>query len=118
MDSLNSHTKQIVLVFLLFISSFSGFAQKGMERKQLFDYDWKFYLGDASEAKANNFNDESWRKLDLPHDWSIEGQIQPKTQLGTRAGFSRQVLAGTAKPLKRLRNGEAKAFPFISKVFT
>lgn len=87
MDSLNSHTKQIVLVFLLFISSFSGFAQKGMERKQLFDYDWKFYLGDASEAKANNFNDESWRKLDLPHDWSIEGQIQPKNPTGNAGGF-------------------------------
>ena len=36
-----------------------------MERKQLFDYDWKFFLGDVSEAKAYDFNDESWRIKNL-----------------------------------------------------
>ena len=36
-----------------------------MERKQLFDYAWKFFLGDVSEAKANDFNDESWRIKNL-----------------------------------------------------
>jgi len=87
MDSLNSHTKQIVLAFMLFVSSFSGYAQNSMERKQLFDYDWKFFLGDASEAKATDFNDANWRKLDLPHDWSIEGQIHPKNPTGGGGGY-------------------------------
>ncbi|HET6557229.1 MAG TPA: glycoside hydrolase family 2 TIM barrel-domain containing protein [Prolixibacteraceae bacterium] len=58
-----------------------------MERKQFFDYDWKFFLGDASEAKANNYNDQSWRKLDLPHDWSIEGKIHPKNPTGGAGGY-------------------------------
>jgi len=92
MYSLNSHTKkyftkQIVLTFILVASSFSAYAQSGVERKQLFDYDWKFFLGDASEAKANDFNDESWRKLDLPHDWSIEGKILPKNPTGGAGGY-------------------------------
>jgi beta-galactosidase len=92
MYSLNSHTKYyftkpIVLVFILFISSFSGYAQNGMERKQLFDYDWKFFLGDASEAKSNDFNDASWRSLDLPHDWSIEGRVNPKNQTKGAGGY-------------------------------
>jgi beta-galactosidase len=92
MDRFNSHnensfTKQIVLAFLLFFSSFIGYAQYGMERKQLFDYDWKFFLGEVSEAKSNNFNDENWRKLDLPHDWSIEGKIQPKNPTGGGGGY-------------------------------
>ena len=43
------------------------------ERKQLFDYSWKFFLGDAASAQSKDFNDENWRNLDLPHDWSIEG---------------------------------------------
>ena len=49
------------------------------------DADWKFHLGDdwpyalhldkagASEGPAAvKFNDQSWRKLNLPHDWAIE----------------------------------------------
>jgi beta-galactosidase len=92
MYNLNSYkknhlAKQIVLAFILFTSSFSIFAQNNQERKQLFDYDWRFFLGDVPEAKANDFNDDSWRKLDLPHDWSIEGQIQPKNPTGNAGGF-------------------------------
>ena len=92
MKRLNSYkrqyfAKQIVLVLILFISFFSGYAQNGMERKQLFDYDWKFFLGDAPEAKTNDFNDESWHKLDLPHDWSIEGKIHPKNTTGGGGGY-------------------------------
>ena len=92
MGSFNLHrknyfTKQIVLVFMLVVGSFSGYAQNGVERKQLFDYDWKFFLGDAPDAKSNNFNDESWRKLDLPHDWSIEGKVNPKNPTGGGGGY-------------------------------
>ncbi|WP_238987185.1 sugar-binding domain-containing protein [Confluentibacter flavum] len=83
----NYFAKQIVFAFILFISFFSGNAQNGMERKQLFDSDWKFFLGDAPEAKADDFNDSSWRKLDLPHDWSIEGQIDPQNPTGKGGGY-------------------------------
>jgi beta-galactosidase len=79
--------KQIGFAFILLISFFSGYAQNGMERKQLFDYDWKFFLGDAPEAKANDFNDAGWRKLDLPHDWSIEGKIHPKNPTGPNGAY-------------------------------
>ncbi|WP_254920943.1 glycoside hydrolase family 2 TIM barrel-domain containing protein [Flavobacterium sp. ov086] len=58
-----------------------------MERKQLFDYNWKFFLGDDAEAKTSNFNDTSWRNLDLPHDWSIEGKIHPKNTTGAGGGY-------------------------------
>jgi beta-galactosidase len=92
MYSLNSNkeksfTKQIVLVFILFLSSFSGYAQNDMERKQLFDYNWKFFLGDTSEAKSIDFNDTSWRSLDLPHDWSIEGKVNPKNPTKGAGGY-------------------------------
>ena len=42
------------------------------EREILFNDDWKFYLGDPSNASDKNFDDSSWRNLTLPHDWSIE----------------------------------------------
>ena len=37
-----------------------------------FDNDWAFHLGGAQGAELNSFDDSKWRKVDLPHDWSIE----------------------------------------------
>jgi beta-galactosidase len=39
-----------------------------------FDAEWKFALGEHKNANKAGFNDKSWRTLNLPHDWSIEGQ--------------------------------------------
>lgn len=41
-------------------------------RDILFDADWRFHLGDVPGAEAARFDDSGWRKLSLPHDWSIE----------------------------------------------
>ncbi len=44
----------------------------GLRSEVSFDQDWLFFRGDASGADASSFDDSAWRKLDLPHDWSIE----------------------------------------------
>lgn len=49
----NYFTKLIAVVFLLLINTFSIYAQNSTDRKQLFDYDWKFFLGDADGDKSN-----------------------------------------------------------------
>ena len=33
-------------------------------------------LGEDVEYTRRDFNDSSWRKLNLPHDWAIEGDFQ------------------------------------------
>ena len=38
----------------------------------LFDSDWRFLKADAPGAEIPDFDDTTWRLLDLPHDWSIE----------------------------------------------
>jgi beta-galactosidase len=38
-----------------------------------FNNDWLFVKGDHTGAEASIFDDSKWRKLDLPHDWAIEG---------------------------------------------
>ncbi len=45
---------------------------------QNFNQNWKFFLGDDSLAKYPKYDDVRWRKLDLPHDWSIEGKFDEK----------------------------------------
>jgi beta-galactosidase len=57
------------------------------ERKQLFDYQWKFFQGDTASAKSRGFNDKAWQSLDLPHDWSIEGKVSPKNPMGGAGGY-------------------------------
>lgn len=42
-----------------------------------FNDSWLFLLDDAPEMVKNDFDDTQWRKLDLPHDWSVEGQLSP-----------------------------------------
>ena len=52
-----------------------------------FDDGWRFCLGDNQEAKQSNFNDTSWRILNLPHDWSIEALINPPPDGEATGGF-------------------------------
>jgi len=39
----------------------------------LFNTNWKFHRGEALGAEKPAASDQSWRPLELPHDWSIEG---------------------------------------------
>ncbi len=43
-----------------------------------FNKDWLFYNDKAEEALKSSFDDSQWRKLDLPHDWAIEGPFDIK----------------------------------------
>src|SRR6266542_1806431 len=52
-----------------------------------FDSDWRFLKGDAPGAEEADFVDGAWRKLDLPHDWSIEGPFDEKNPTGGAGGF-------------------------------
>jgi beta-galactosidase len=53
----------------------------------LFDYDWKFVLGDPPGAQIPSFDSSSWRNVILPHDWSIEGKFGPEEPMGGSGGY-------------------------------
>lgn len=42
---------------------------------QNFNADWNFQLGEHPEAKKDSIDLSDWQKLDVPHDWSIEGEF-------------------------------------------
>ncbi len=62
-----------LFLFGLIVSAF--FAFPASAREQLFNEGWLFLLGNPPAAETVGFADESWRQLDLPHDWSIEGDF-------------------------------------------
>jgi len=78
-----------------------------------FNKNWKFFLGDEPKAKNVNFNDAKWRKLTLPHDWSIEGTFDEKNPakpegggLPTGIGWYRKEFIAPANFKNRLINIE------------
>ena len=84
------------IVILLGLLSLNNLAAQTTSNDEhfSFDEDWRFALGSASSpakdfnygianlfsktgkaedcAISNKFNDSSWRKLNLPHDWAVE----------------------------------------------
>ncbi len=38
------------------------------------DFDWRFLAQDTAGGEAAAFDDAAWRRVDVPHDWSIEGE--------------------------------------------
>ena len=51
-----------------------GYASTGETRQiRSFDSDWRFYAGEIKGAEKLEFNDSLWLKVNVPHDWSIEG---------------------------------------------
>lgn len=54
--------------------------------RQNFDADWLFVLADTAAMSQPDYNDRSWRRLDLPHDWSIEGDFMASAPAGAGGG--------------------------------
>jgi len=51
------------------------------------DPGWRFTLGDPAGAEQPRFDDHAWRRVDLPHDWSIEGAVKQDAPGGGRFGY-------------------------------
>ncbi len=56
-----------------------------------FDANWRFVNADPTNAEQTNFDDSAWRKLNVPHDWSIEG---PFSEMNKTSGSDAFLPAG------------------------
>src|SRR5829696_2385190 len=52
-----------------------------LRSRESFDFDWQFKLDGARRAPA-------WRRVQLPHDWSIEGPFTKDAPGGGSHGFA------------------------------
>jgi len=72
-------------LFALLVAPYAAAAQR--ERAIVaFDHAWRFHLGDVTGAQEATFDDSGWRRLDLPHDWSIEGAFSDTNPAGANGG--------------------------------
>jgi beta-galactosidase len=74
------------LAFLVcLLSTLMGLQAEARERLN-FDGDWRFLLGDSAQMAKAEYNDSWWRRLDLPHDWAIEGDFYVGNPSGASGG--------------------------------
>lgn len=81
-------------IFLALFLACTALSQAQQARTVFFDEGWLFFRGDAPGAEQASFNDKQWRKIDVPHDWSIEdlpGTQSPfdsTAEVGVHGGFT------------------------------
>lgn len=99
---MNMFRSVLVILFAFLFCNMSNAQEKVTEREVLsLDKGWRFHKGDipfpiikghnetyrhtkagrAGGAASTNYDDSSWRVLDLPHDWAIEGRVDSTANL-------------------------------------
>ncbi|MFV8465474.1 glycoside hydrolase family 2 TIM barrel-domain containing protein [Flavobacterium sp. LB1P62] len=81
---------QKILILLGIIITLALNSNKGKtdlnSRKIKFNSGWSFHLNDSIKDKDTINAATSWRTLNLPHDWSIEGKFDEKSPAGYGGG--------------------------------
>ncbi|WP_245987111.1 sugar-binding domain-containing protein [Maribacter vaceletii] len=79
-------------LIILFIASISIACSNDSKKIQIntienFDFAWKFHEDDISGSEKTNYDDSNWRAINLPHDWSIEGNFSKDNPTFSRGGW-------------------------------
>ena len=115
-QSYQCFTKILVAICLLAIVSTADAQnkEKVTTRAIAFDSDWSFIKDSVRNAEQADFNDSKWRKVDLPHDWSIDdlpgqtegvvvGPFNKRSAGITQTGFT---IGGTGWYRKKFKLGK------------
>jgi beta-galactosidase len=72
--------KRLIITSIVFIVLFDlqSYAIPSPRTVLSFNNHWKFIHDDVPTAMDPSFDDSKWRELNLPHDWSIEGDFSEK----------------------------------------
>ncbi len=82
-----SKVNLIVMACLTWIGGAAIFSAAAADSRAVsFNDGWRFTLADSPEMAKPDFDDSSWRRLSLPHDWAIEGDFSKDNPSGTGGG--------------------------------
>jgi beta-galactosidase len=103
--------KHFQILLLAIAASLSGVAATSRQITSL-DFDWRFHRGDLpgvsvssnapasppAQLLATAYDDSSWQKVNIPHDYIIEGTFDPKAEnqhacLPVEPGWYRKTIA-------------------------
>lgn len=83
----NLSTLCTCLLAILLAACTSSSSRPGADtRSRDFNADWAFCLADDTAAAHPGYDDSAWRRLNLPHDWAVEGDFSRDNPSGTGGG--------------------------------
>lgn len=72
---------KIGIIFLILAvfstSTFCANSQISFGQPEKINDNWKFTLHDVENGQSLSLDDKLWQTVDLPHDWSVKGQLSP-----------------------------------------
>ena len=81
------------------------------DRKVEFNQNWHFKLNaNAKDAVKPDADVSSWKKLDLPHDWSIYNDFDHDSPAQNEGGNSMVVMLGIVRPLNSMKKTSIRMF--------
>ncbi|HRX11711.1 MAG TPA: beta galactosidase jelly roll domain-containing protein, partial [Draconibacterium sp.] len=75
LNAFNLFVAGFVLVSLTIFQTAA--AQVGFGQAEKINQNWKFILHDIENGEKTDLSDQSWKTVDLPHDWSVKQQLSP-----------------------------------------
>ena len=76
----------ILPLALLVVAVISACSKPEPRERTSFNEGWKFSLAAGGEEWQGSVDDSGWQLLDLPHDWSIEGQFSDTNRASPGGG--------------------------------
>jgi beta-galactosidase len=79
----------IIAAGFLYMCSASGQGSPGTMESgtRSFDADWRFLQRDTADAEKPAFDDATWQRVELPHDWAIRGPFDKEAPAGGAQAF-------------------------------
>ena len=69
--------KGILVLLLCLLFQQMLYAQVGFGKSESINSSWKFTLKDVENGQDSQLDDSRWQAVDVPHDWSVKGQLSP-----------------------------------------
>lgn len=87
---------------------------KDLRERRNFNHNWLFELGENIRGAEPGLEDDAWRRLNVPHDWSTEHPVEEGNPTGPGGGY---VKAGIAWYRKHFEYTEEMRGRLVSLLF-
>lgn len=72
-----------LIITLTMLTPVLVWAQLGFGKAKQINTGWLFYLGDPKDASQVSPDTRGWTSVELPHDWSVKGTLNPSLASAT-----------------------------------
>ena len=79
--------KLLPVIVILIVGTFAGNIYSAVRVTESFNSDWIFALSEPDTKSVGEIEASYWRRVDLPHDWSVEHTVNEAYTSGVSGGY-------------------------------